>query len=227
VKDSAGFDAFYAASHRRVLQLMHVATGSFAEAQRVTLEAYARAWARWRSISATDSPEAWVRTVAWRLATSRWRRARASATAMVRPRVPEPGFDILPSPFLAALSGLSEPQRRAVVLHYLGDLSVAEVAHEVGVSEGTVKVRLFRGRAALADVLAESPDGSDVAHGSRGGGRTLTFEGPAFDDDFLYEADSVVARRRGDQRTRRRVVGGGLALVVLLIAAVALHGATS
>jgi len=42
------------------------------------------------------------------------------------------------------------------VLHHLGGRSVAEVAHETGVPEGTVKARLARGRAALAELLSDS-----------------------------------------------------------------------
>ena len=56
-----------------------------------------------------------------------------------------------------ALAGLPAEQRRAIVLHHLCDLSVAEVALEVGAPEGTIKARLSRGRAALADQLRSDP----------------------------------------------------------------------
>jgi len=52
---------------------------------------------------------------------------------------------------------LPEPQRRALVLYHVADLSVAEVARETGVAEGTVKAQLSRGRAALAELLADEP----------------------------------------------------------------------
>jgi RNA polymerase sigma factor (sigma-70 family) len=39
---------------------------------------------------------------------------------------------------IAALAALPEQQRRAVVLHYIADLSVPEVAEREGVPEGTV-----------------------------------------------------------------------------------------
>jgi RNA polymerase sigma-70 factor (ECF subfamily) len=51
---------------------------------------------------------------------------------------------------IAAIALLPETQRRAVVLHYLADLSVAEIAEQEGVAVGTVKSWLHRGRAALA-----------------------------------------------------------------------------
>ena len=57
-----------------------------------------------------------------------------------------------------ALKRLPEAQRRVLVLHHLADLSVHEVAREVGAPESTVKARLSRGLAALAALLAEPVD---------------------------------------------------------------------
>ena len=56
---------------------------------------------------------------------------------------------------VAALKQLPEKQRRALVLHHIADLPVAQVAHEVGAPEGTVKAWLSRGRTALAALLAD------------------------------------------------------------------------
>lgn len=157
MRDAAGFDAFYAATSRRVTHQMYAMTSSLADAQELSQEAYARAWQRWSTVSAYDDPEAWVRTVAWRLAASRWRKAKLGVAAMLRhgapEHVPEPGLDNVA--LVAALKQIPEVQRRAIVLHHLAGLSVAEVAHEVGAPEGTVKARLARGRAALAHLLAD------------------------------------------------------------------------
>jgi RNA polymerase sigma-70 factor (ECF subfamily) len=51
---------------------------------------------------------------------------------------------------VAALAELPGNHRRALVLHYLADMPIAEVAQREGVAEGTVKSWLHRGRAALA-----------------------------------------------------------------------------
>jgi RNA polymerase sigma-70 factor (ECF subfamily) len=48
------------------------------------------------------------------------------------------------------LKALREEQRYAVVGFHLVDLSVQEIADEVGCPVGTIKARLSRGRAALA-----------------------------------------------------------------------------
>lgn len=54
-----------------------------------------------------------------------------------------------------ALAVLSVKQRMAVVLHHLEGLSVAETAREMGVSPGTVKAHLHRGREALRPLLED------------------------------------------------------------------------
>lgn len=151
------FEQFYAASSARVVRALHALTGDAAEAQDVVQEAYARAWQRWASVQSYDAPEAWVRQVAWRLAVSRARRAKVGLGKLRRhgpaPDVPplQPDHVAL----VAALRSISAEQRRAVVLHHLVGLSVAEVAAECGVPEGTVKARLSRGRTALATLLRE------------------------------------------------------------------------
>ena len=157
-KDAEGFDAFYAGTNRRVLHQMYAMTGNLADAQELVQEAFARAWQRWSTVSGYDDPEAWIRTVAWRLAASRWRKAKNGVAAMLRhgtpEHAPEPSVDNVA--LVAALKKIPEAQRRAIVLHHLGGLSVAEVAHETGSPEGTVKARLARGRAALAELLADN-----------------------------------------------------------------------
>lgn len=58
-------------------------------------EAFCRALSRWKRVSHLDDPLAWVRRVAWNLATSQWRRARTAARFVHRHReeytpAPEP-----------------------------------------------------------------------------------------------------------------------------------------
>ncbi len=154
---AASFDAFYAGTSRRVLHQMYAMTGNPADAQDLVQEAYARGWQRWSSVSTYDDPEAWVRTVAWRLAASRWRKTKNGVVALLRhgppPDTPEPSVDNVA--LVAALKRIPDVQRRAIVLHHLGGLSVAEVALETSSPESTVKARLTRGRAALAELLAD------------------------------------------------------------------------
>ncbi len=57
-----------------------------------------------------------------------------------------------------ALARLPEGQRLALVLVDMHGLPVAEAAQVLGIAEGTVKSRCFRGREALADMLRERAD---------------------------------------------------------------------
>jgi RNA polymerase sigma-70 factor (ECF subfamily) len=52
-----------------------------------------------------------------------------------------------------ALRRLTPEQRRTLVLHDLCGMTMEQVAYETGVTIGTVKSRLSRGRAALTRVL--------------------------------------------------------------------------
>ena len=75
------FDMFYAGSVRRVTSYLCVVTGSRAEAEDAAQEAYARAWQRWDQVSKYGDPEGWVRTVAYRVSVSTWRKAMNRAAA--------------------------------------------------------------------------------------------------------------------------------------------------
>jgi RNA polymerase sigma-70 factor (ECF subfamily) len=76
-----------------------------------------------------------------------------------QPRVPGPQAPAEVGPehvaIVTALAQVDVDQREAVVLHYLADLGTAEIAAELAVPEGTVKSRLSRARARLADLLDE------------------------------------------------------------------------
>ncbi|MFE9770916.1 SigE family RNA polymerase sigma factor [Streptomyces sp. NPDC005931] len=150
------FDAFYAAAFPRLTGQLYAFTGDLGEAQDVVQEAFVRAWHRRGRLLADEAPEAWIRTVAMRLAVSRWRRARRWLELMRRTPPPEstPGPGPERAALVTALRQLPEAQRRAIVLHHLCDLSVEQVASETGAPVGTVKARLSRGRAALAKHLS-------------------------------------------------------------------------
>ena len=151
------FDALYRAAAPRLVRQLLPLVRDRQEAEDVVQEAFARAYARWSTVSAYDAREAWVRTVAVRLAVSRWRRSRNAALAWRRHGAPEdlPGTSPDAVALVAALRRLPEGQRVAIVLHHLVDLTVEQVAAETGVPTGTVKTRLARGRAALVPLLRE------------------------------------------------------------------------
>lgn len=151
------FDEFYVVTAPRLVKQLFLLTGDWAEAEDVVSEAYQRAWLRWNSVQQADSPEAWVRAVARRLAVSRWRRTRNATLAWRRRGTADdsPPLDGVHVDLMSALRKLPAKQRTAVVLHHLADLSVEQVAAETGTSVSAVKQQLVRGRAALAELLGE------------------------------------------------------------------------
>jgi RNA polymerase sigma-70 factor (ECF subfamily) len=157
MRSEAEFAALYQARFADLASQLYAYLGDSAEAQDVVQEAFVRAWQRWTKISDYDDPVAWVRRVAWNLATSRHRRVVVARRFISGSRPPEhqPGATPDRVALVAALRRLPEQQRRAVVLHYLADLSVADIARDTGAPEGTVKSWLHRGRAALAKHLSD------------------------------------------------------------------------
>jgi RNA polymerase sigma-70 factor (ECF subfamily) len=153
----ADFSEFYAAHFHSLTVQLFAHTGDLTEAQDVVQEAFTRALSRWSRLLTYDDPAAWVRRVAWNLATSRWRRVRTAVAFARRQReevVPGPSPDRVA--LVGALARLPERQRQAVVLHYLGDLPLGAIATELGVAEGTVKSWLHRARTALAEQLVDA-----------------------------------------------------------------------
>ncbi|BCJ74988.1 DNA-directed RNA polymerase sigma-70 factor [Catellatospora sp. IY07-71] len=159
------FDELYAAHFTSVTTQLFAYLGDRQEAQDVTQEAFCRALARWKDVSAYDDPVAWVRRVAWNLATSHFRRARAAAAFRRRHQevyAPEPSPDRVA--LFAALRTLPPRPRQAVVLHYLADQAVVDIAESMKVSTGTVKSWLHRARTALGEQLqpAVNPGAEEV-----------------------------------------------------------------
>jgi RNA polymerase sigma-70 factor (ECF subfamily) len=157
---SRSFEEFYSAAVGRLLGQLFPVTGDLHEAEEIVQEAFTRAAARWSRLRDYDVPEAWVRRVAMNLAADRARSLRRQARATLRLRPPAA---VLPASVEAlalveALRTLSVRQRQVLVLHYLVDLPVDEVARTLGMPEGTVKSLLSRGRQALAAKLGEAEE---------------------------------------------------------------------
>lgn len=158
--NAADFDAFYEARVRGLVTTIYLRTGDFARAQECVQEAFVRAWLRWGELRSGPEPSGWVRTVAWRLAVSDWRRSRigrrvdriigATTTAVMQDPAPEVVAVRI------ALDGLADPYRAVIVLFYFEDMTVPEIAELLGQPEGTVKSNLHRARGRLKVLLDES-----------------------------------------------------------------------
>jgi RNA polymerase sigma factor (sigma-70 family) len=151
--DDGGYEALFRREYPAILRTAFAVVGDRRTAEEVTQEAFARLYVRWDKVSGYDRPGAWVRRVAIRVAVRRRvSRPLALEAAPASPALPlDDRIDLH-----AALRALSPMQRAAVVLHYLHDLPVAQVAAELGCRESTVRVHLHRARQHLAAVLSES-----------------------------------------------------------------------
>ena len=153
------FEALYTATADRLVAQLYVVTGDVEEARDCVQEAFARAWLRWDQLCRrAEDPAAWIYTVSYRIAVSRFRRTvvhrrvvRRLAAGDPDAALPEPSPDTVA--VRDALARLPQGQRAALLLHYYRGLPVNDVARTLGVTVGTVKSRLARGRAALQPFL--------------------------------------------------------------------------
>jgi RNA polymerase sigma-70 factor (ECF subfamily) len=96
-----------------------------------------------------------------RLAIDSARRIRRTLRAMPllgaggRPEAPEPGESLVFTALGQALARIPLREREVLVLYYVADLSVEQIAHDRGIPVGTVKSRLTAGRRRLEAGLAQ------------------------------------------------------------------------
>lgn len=149
------FAQLYQESYRSLVLTAYALLRDMGEAEDVTQEAFAVAYGRRARVSRTDSPEAWLRTVVVNLARRRWRRRAMLDRIMLREYSEDPPTEVFGEhlDLHAAIRALGHEYQATVVLHYLADLPVDDVASILDVPVGTVKSRLARARAALAAQL--------------------------------------------------------------------------
>jgi RNA polymerase sigma-70 factor (ECF subfamily) len=155
---AVGFEAFFAAHADAVVRALNAALGDRARAEDVAQEAFAAAYRKWSRVSAMERPVAWVFVVAMNRARRDLRRESAA------PQLP--AVDLVRDPadpatarvtVLNGLARLARRQRAAVVLRYLADLQIAEVAAAMGCSVGTAKATLHAALANLRVRVDEPP----------------------------------------------------------------------
>ena len=156
--DRAGFDECYYATYTGLTAQLTAYLADPAEAEDVVQEAFLRAWQRWVAVSGSDDPVAWVRRVAWNVATSRWRRLKREARFLHRHRVADATALLGPDnvALVIALRLLRPDLRRVIVMHYLADMPVSEIAMELGRPKGTIVSWLHRGRVQLSALLQDN-----------------------------------------------------------------------
>jgi RNA polymerase sigma-70 factor (ECF subfamily) len=143
------FDDFYRSEFSRVYRAAWLLARHDDDAMDATQEAFGRAFARWRRLSRHEWAVGWVITTA--LNVERRRRNSPPPAHTALSDTAGPTADAID--LQRALQRLPRRQREALVLFYVGDLTVHVAADLMGVSDGTVKAHLAQGRAALRQLL--------------------------------------------------------------------------
>lgn len=153
------FSDFYRQSKDDCLRALLVSVGDRDLAEEVVAEAFARAWASWRTVSKHPAPAAWVVRTALNANVSRWRRRRREVSVPDLGLVADPPFAHLQSGatvdsgIMAVLLRLPVRQRQVIALRLLLDLDTGRTAELLGIEPGTVRVHFARAIATLRDEL--------------------------------------------------------------------------
>jgi RNA polymerase sigma-70 factor (ECF subfamily) len=153
------FERFYREEHARLVGLALTFVPDHHAAKDLVQEAFVRAYRHWSDVGVMEHPGAWTRRVLVNLCIDAARRSRREAdvnrragSEPIAEEVPQ-GLDAHSSAFWVAAAELPALQRSVLALHYVDELSVAEIADVLDVHVGTVKTSLFRARRRLARVL--------------------------------------------------------------------------
>jgi len=154
--DEVAFEAFVVAraGHLRRVAFLIVRDWQLAEdaVQTALIKVY-RVWGRLHR----ESVDAYVRRAVVNTSISQARKPRREVVTDSIPDVAQPGPPrALDEDLYEALRGLTSSQAAVVALRYLEDMSIAEVADVLGVSEGTVKSQAARGLQRLRGLIKES-----------------------------------------------------------------------
>ncbi|MCR6486503.1 SigE family RNA polymerase sigma factor [Amycolatopsis sp. OK19-0408] len=144
------FSEYFAARVQRFRRVAFAFSGDWHAAEDLVQAMFVQLYRRWRRVR-PDTVDAYARRILLNLFLARRRvSVREYVTASPPDQESPPGRDTPARLDVErALAGLTPRQRAMVVLRFLEDLPVAEVASLLGVAEGTVKSQTARGVEAL------------------------------------------------------------------------------
>jgi RNA polymerase sigma-70 factor (sigma-E family) len=156
MRDGPEFDDFVRTRSTGLLRLAYLLTGDRHAAEDLLQEVLERMFVSWRRIG--TAPEAYARRALVNRSVNRWRhrgrRAAETALGAFEASAPDHSEGVaVRDAVVTALRDLPPRQRAAVVLRYLDDLPVQEVAAALNCSVGTVKTHTSRGLDRLRAVL--------------------------------------------------------------------------
>jgi RNA polymerase sigma-70 factor (ECF subfamily) len=155
------FDALFRSTYRRILGYC-LRRAPEAVAHDITAEVFSVAWRRRADLPVEDEAIAWLIAIARRLLANeergRRRRERLRARLFVLSSGPpsRDRRDEVHSPLKVALDSLSSGDREIIALSYWDQLSHAEIAEVLDITDNAVAVRLHRARERLKQRLLQS-----------------------------------------------------------------------
>jgi RNA polymerase sigma-70 factor (ECF subfamily) len=173
--DRQAFAAIVELYQRRLFGLALMMTRDPSGADEVVQDAFVRAFAHLDAYDTRRPFYPWISTIAVRLAQN-WlvRRARLHSRegTELDPELDAASTGSDPLSGLItderdrrlwrSVAALPSGERTAVILYYRQDMSVEQIAFAIGVSGGTIKTLLFRGRQKLRRALADLSRGKDL-----------------------------------------------------------------
>jgi RNA polymerase sigma factor (sigma-70 family) len=165
--------------HQRLYRLARRLCRDSEEARDLVQETWLRAARHLDAIPAGEGGEGWLVRVLVNLTRDRARRIRVRERAGRRaaPAAParSPEGEVVARATVRATLGQLPPRRRAViVLHYLEDRAVEEIAGLLGISRVTVRWHLAAGRRSIESILTASGESGATARetiGEKPGGK--------------------------------------------------------
>jgi RNA polymerase sigma-70 factor (ECF subfamily) len=151
------FGAHLEANYPRLVAQMCMITLNPAEAQDLVQDAYARAWQRWADVRELADPTGWVRQMAVRGSTRRWRRLMARLGFDKSRSAGSPSDDPQHAGVLAALGQIPPYRRRVLVLADVAHMPLVEVAELESIDVGVAEGRLAHARRELNEFMALRP----------------------------------------------------------------------
>ena len=152
------FTQFAHASWASLYRTAYLLLGDAAEAEDLVQTTLAKTYSAWPKVRDVHAAPGYARTVLVNTASS-WFRKRSWRNERPTETLPDLGHEPDPSDrpaLMSALALLPPRQRAVVVLRYYEDLSVAQAASALGVSEGTVKSQTSDALARLRTLLGDA-----------------------------------------------------------------------
>lgn len=160
------FMEFVRARSLALRRTAYLLCGDWSSGDDLVQESLAKVYVAWPRIAVSQAVESYTRTTMLRTYLNEKRKWRREVNVDEVPEHPTDDKDTALTVTLSALlRELPTSQRAVLVLRFYQDLSVPQIAQELGIPEGTVKSQLSRGlatmRVRLGGPEAQRPDSTN------------------------------------------------------------------